>query len=208
MIDDSILGATLGQLGQTVKQTAKQVVKIPQEMAKDAGGQIGGAKKPAEGTEPKQENKPQSKWSSDEERVKFLRDLYGSPQVSPGSSTLEVDKEVDKPKEETKKATSANPLITTEQKPSEFEEQIKDESPEEQKKLMELRNQLHKENYYDPTFNPKNPPAGGEERPAEKVENEKKQETVDLQKKEEQKPPPLAVVREQNKAEAFRGAAG
>jgi len=30
----------------------------------------------------------------------------------------------------------------------------------------------------------------------------------DLQQKDAKKPPPLAVVREQNKAEMFRGAAG
>lgn len=77
--------------------------------------------------------------------------------------------------------------------------------PDEQKKLLELRNQLHKQVYYDPTFNPvKNQ----EERPAEKVENEKKKEMQDLQQKEDKKPKPIAVIMEQNKAEQFRGAAG
>ena len=200
MDDSTILGGTLNQLGQTAKQAAKQVVKIPEEMGKDLGGQIGGQKNEqaasAKGSsEPKQ-------WKSDEERVKFLRDIYGSSQVSPGSSTLEVDKT----KGEAEIATSPNPLVSTEQRSSEFGEQIKDKTPEEQKKLVELRDKLHKENYYDPTFN--RPPQQQEERPAEKVENEKKQEMVDLQKKEEKKPPPLAVIREQNKTEMFRGASG
>ena len=173
MNDDTILGATLGQLGQTVKQAAKQVVKIPEEMAKDVGGQVGSAKQNPSEKQNTSENKGlgnKSQWESDEERVKFLRDLYGSSE-----------------------------------KNSSEEEKLADKSPEEQKKLLELRNQLHKQNYYDPTFNP---PQKQEERPAEKVENEKKVEMQDLQQKNAEKPPPLAVVREQNKTEMFRGAAG
>jgi len=193
MDDTGILGGTLGQLGQAAKKTVKQVVKLPEEMAKSAGEQIGTIKSAAsaEGSgDPKQQQ-----WQSDEERIKFLKDLYGSKdQISTSIS-------------DTKK-TSANPLVSSKDRPSEFREQIADKSPEEQEKLMELRNQLHKDNYYDPTFNPKNPPAGGEERPAEKVEKEKQKEMQDLQKKEAKAPPPLAVVREQNKAEMFRGASG
>jgi len=190
MDDSGILGGALGQLGQTAKQTVKQVVKLPEEMAKDAGEQLGVAKSAAsaEGSgEPKQQQ-----WQSDEERIKFLKDLYGSRDQVPSSSP-------------DAKKTSANPLVSSKDKPSEFQEQIKDESPEEQKKLMELRNQLHKDNYYDQTFNP---PKKQEERPAEKVEKEKQEEMQELQKKEEKAPPPLAVVREQNKAEMFRGASG
>ena len=182
MNDDSILGNALGQLGQTVKQGVKQIVKLPEEMAKDAGGQVGSAKQNEQAASaPLSGASSEPKWQSDEERVKFLRDLYGSAQPSPEASAF------------ANASTDAKAMA----------------DKEEQKKLMELRSQLHRENYYDPTFNPvKNPPAGGEERPAEKVENEKKQEMVDLQKKEEKKPPPLAVVREQNKAEMFRGASG
>ncbi|MBI4096469.1 MAG: hypothetical protein HY425_02000 [Candidatus Levybacteria bacterium] len=191
MDDTTILGATLGQLGQAVKQTAKQVVKIPEEMAADLGRQVGSVRQNAgenKTPEPKQ-------WQSDEERVKFLKGLYGS---SEKASSTEKKPEV--------KQTSANPLTSVEnQKPSEFQEQIKDKSSEEQKELMQLRQQLHKEVYYDPTFNPIKKQ---EERPAEKVEQEKKQEMMDLQEKEEKKPQPLVVTREQNKAEMFRGAAG
>lgn len=98
---------------------------------------------------------------------------------------------------------------SNDKKPSEFQEKIADKPIEEQKKITQLRGQLHQENYYNPTFNPvRNPPAGGEERPAEKVEQEKKKEMRDLQEKEAKAPPPLAVVRERNKAEMFRGATG
>jgi hypothetical protein len=123
-----------------------------------------------------------------------LQGLYGAKPQSETSS--------DKTKMQ---ANKNNQQTFQDKKPSNFQQQIADKSPQEQKKLIELRNQLHKENYYDPTFNH---PKKQEERPAEKVEQEKKQEMMELQKKEEKKPQPLAVVREQNKAEQFRGAAG
>ena len=41
-----------------------------------------------------------------------------------------------------KPATSANPLVSAVEKPTEFQEQIADKTPEEQKELMELRNQV------------------------------------------------------------------
>lgn len=182
MDDTTILGGVLSQLGQTAKKTVQQVVNLPEETSKEEEHQV--AKK--------------SDWKSDEERVNFLKGLYGSAQPSPEALA---------DKAEQAKKTSANPLTnsTKNKKPSEFQERIADKPPEEQKKLLELRQQLHKQVYYDPTFNPVKKQ---EERPAEKVENEKKKEMIDLQKKEEEKPQPLAVVREQNKAEMFRGASG
>ena len=174
MDDTTILGGTLNQLGQTAKKTGQQMAKIPEEMAKDAGNQIGvSAKQNADG-EKSINNK--SQWQSDEERIKFLKDLYGSKSSS---------------EESLEKSTSFVQASTV--------------KPEEQKKLIELRNQLHKENYYDPLIKPVKKQ---EERPAEKVEQEKKQGMMELQKKEERAQPPLAVVREQNKAEMFRGVAG
>lgn len=81
-------------------------------------------------------------------------------------------------------------------------------SPEEQQKLAEVRSKLqkrHDEFYYKPLVNPsKDKP---EERPAEKVEIEKQQEMIDLQKKEEKKPPPL-VIRNQQRVEKFPGGGG
>lgn len=189
MDDTTILSSALGQLGQTIKQTAKRVIKLPEEMAKDLGGQVGGVKNPPAGGEKPAENKPQQQWQSDEERVKFLRDLYGKSDM-PQDGNLKVNQQTTSP----------------DKKPTEFERQIADKSPEERKKLLELRQQLHRQNYYDPTFNPKNSPAGTEERPAEKVANEKKEEMAELQKKEEKKPPPLAVQRASQRVENLPGA--
>lgn len=205
MDDTTILGSVVGQIGQTVKKAGQQVVHVPEEMAKDLGGQIGGGKpaaSPDSSGEPKQKQ-----WQSDEERIKFLKDLYGTVQspTEASASSNTADKPAEKVKQKTANQTSANPLVKSEEKPTEFQEQIKDKSPEDQKKLLELRQQLHKDVYYDPTFNPVKKQ---EERPAEKVENEKKQEMAELQQKEEKKLPPPAVIRERNKAEMFRGAAG
>jgi hypothetical protein len=147
-------------------------------LAQDLTGQVGG--EPAssgplrgEASEPKQ-------LQTDEERMRFLKDLYGKSDMSQDGSP-NPDKQA----------------IAPEEKPV-------DKSVEEQKELLSLRNQLHKENYYDPTFNSVK---GQEERPAEKVENEKKQEMMELQQKEEKKQP-IAVQRERNKAEQFGGATG
>jgi len=193
----TVLGSALNQLGQTIKQTAKQTIKIPEEMGQSFGEQVNPTKK--QNAPDTQNANASGKWKSNEERERFLRDLYGSSEKS--SPQQDASRK--------KQTTSANPLVKATEKPTEFQEQIADKSPEEQKKLLELRDQLHKDTYYDPTFNrPKSPPAGGKERPAEKVENEKKQEMQELQKKEEKKAPPLAVQRERNKAEMFRGPSG
>lgn len=81
-------------------------------------------------------------------------------------------------------------------------------SPEEQQKLAEVRSKLqkrHDEFYYEPLVNSRKDKP--EERSAEKIEIEKQQEMVDLQKKEEKKPPPL-VTRNQQRVEKFPGSGG
>ncbi len=86
---------------------------------------------------------------------------------------------------------------------SEFAKQIADKTPEEQQKLMALRQKLHKE-YYGKLVNPPKPQ---EERPAEKAEKEKKQEMAELQRKEEKKPPAL-IQRARERVEKYPGASG
>lgn len=186
MDDTAIFGGVLGQLGQTAKKVGQQIVKLPEEMAADAGVQISGSAK--QNTEENKATDGKSKWQSDEERIKFLKDLYGS--AGQNFPTDSQDKSASFAKASTFANASADKSAA---------------KPEEQKQLIELRNQLHKENYYDPTFNPVKKQ---EERPAEKVEQEKKKEMQELQQKEEKKPTNWAVKKEQNKAEMFRGAAG
>lgn len=126
-----------------------------------------------------------------------------TPQVSkPASSDEQATREVVKglyaPSEKQKDVSQS-------QKPddSEFTKQIADKSPEEQQKLMALRQKLHKE-YYEQLVNP---PKQQEERPAEKVEKEKKKELAELQQKEEKKPPAL-IQRARERVEKYPGASG
>ena len=187
MDDSGILGGALNQLGQTVKQAAKQVAKVPEELVMDLGSQVKGEAS----KEKSAENQPQKKWQSDEERVGFLKGLYGSSRKTPDTSGDNFN--------------NSPQNNSNDKKPTKFQEQIADKSPEEQKQLLQLRQDLHKQVYYDPTFNPMKKQ---EERPAEKVEKEKKIEMQELEQKEANKPPPIAVQREQNKAEQFRGVSG
>ncbi len=77
-------------------------------------------------------------------------------------------------------------------------------TPQEQAEMESVRKRLHDE-YYQSLVNP---PKQEEERPAEKVEREEKQEAMDLQQKEMDAPPPLAVQMGQAHAEKFPGASG
>ncbi|MBI2049408.1 hypothetical protein HYT32_00630 [Candidatus Roizmanbacteria bacterium] len=196
MNDDSILGGVVMQIGQTAKKAGQQAVKITEEVAKEAGRQVVGEKKERQ---PLEKNKNENYWRSDEERRKYLKSLYGSAEQN----------SLDSSEKSSNVAQNNNSSPSKNKAPSEFEKKIADKPPEEQKKLIEVRNRLneqHKQIYFDPTFNP--PKKQKEERPAEKVEKEKKEEMQELEQKEAKKPPPLAIVRERNKAEMFRGVSG
>ena len=74
-----------------------------------------------------------------------------------------------------------------------------------QQKLIALRKQLHDEVYYDPLINPKKQE---QERPADRIERQEKEEMQDLEQKEADKPPPIAVQRAQTTTEMNRGVSG
>lgn len=81
---------------------------------------------------------------------------------------------------------------------------------ERQKKLAEARQrlmQLHKQTYYDPTFNRKRQVPTVQERleQEKQVEEQKKMEDLEEKKKKET---PVALRQAQNKAEIYRGASG
>ncbi len=128
-------------------------------------------------------------------------------QEAPTENAEEQNKEVVKSlyaKSDASASTNAshsnNP---TAQIAEELAQKYTEKSPEEIQKMAALRQQLHKETYYDPTFNAPKPQ---EERPVEKVEREKQEEQMELQKKEEEKP--VAIDRASKSTETFRGAAG
>ncbi len=128
--------------------------------------------------------------AQDQSTKDFVKDLYGAGKKSQQSGGNQA----------------SNPQAASPQNPTNAD---LPKSPEEQQKLAEVRTNLqkrHDEFYYEPLVNPKKDKP--EERPAEKVEIEKQQEMVDLQKKEEKKPPPLSIQRAQTKTEKFPGGGG
>ncbi len=188
MNDDTILSGALNQLGQSAKQAIKQVVKVPGEMAEDAGAQIRektDANLPSGGQSSQEQ--PESRFSSDEERKEFLKRLYGK------SETSNLD-QAEKDQKDKGKSLKDN----------EFERQIANKTPQEQEQLRQLRKALHGE-YYQQLVNPKRQE---EERPAEKVEKEKKIEMQELEQKKAERPPPLPIQRAQERVEKFPGASG
>jgi hypothetical protein len=115
----------------------------------------------------------------------FVKDLYGPTVKTQNSQQSQASQPSDNSK--------------IPQTPEEAQEEL-----EKKKKIEELKAKLHDEVYYQPLVNPQK---GEPERPVEKVEREKKEEMVDLQKKEEEKPPPL-VQRNQQRVEKFPGGGG
>ncbi len=79
-----------------------------------------------------------------------------------------------------------------------------DKTPQEKAEMEVVRKRLHDE-YYQSLIHP---PKQEEERTAEKVEREEKEEMVDLQKKEMENPPDLAAQRAAQRVEKFTGASG
>ena len=178
-----ILGQALGQLGDVAKKTGESIVKVPVDLAEAAAEQAGVKSDPTKTASNSQTNTTPNDNQNIQDTKDVVKSLYGKS-------------------DDTKKTASNVPQQSQQ---SELQKQIADKSPEEQKKILELQQKLHRETYYDPTFNPVKKQ---EERPAEKVENEKKKEMQDLQQKEQEKPPPLAVQRAQRKTEMLPGTSG
>lgn len=118
----------------------------------------------------------------------FVKDLYGiKEQVQPKTPQANSDKQVEMPDSEQA------------QDPKKIEEQ---------QKLAKLRQDLHRETYYDPLVNPPKEKPEEEERAAVKVEKEDEMEKLEEKEKERKKPPPLAVTKSQQRVEKHPGASG
>lgn len=120
--------------------------------------------------------------SSDKTTQEFVKDLYAKSDSNKNVSSADSKKD----------------------EQSEFQKMIVNKTPEEQKKLIELRQQLHSQYYQQLTNRPK----PQEARPAEKVEKEKKEDLQELQQKEAKKPPSLALQRARERIEKYPGASG
>lgn len=179
-----IAGEVLEQGGSLVKQTAKQVVKTPTDLAKTAGGQINPVQKP-------QENRLDANKTA-------------LDQTQTNKNTQKINEDVVKGLYE--KSGNKNIDQKTQENLQKIAKEHPEKTPEELQKMEKLRQELHQTTYYQPLTNPQKK----EERPAEKVEKERQQEEQKKLEeiKEEKKKQPLSVHRAERKAEMFRGVSG
>lgn len=185
MNNGGLLGEALEQGVSLVKQTGKQIAQAPKSFIQGAASQVTG--KPIQSqngksapTPTQAEKLPQVDPKAAAQTKEFVDDLYAPTHQNGNQQNPQAA------------------LQAADQKS--FEDQQHIASVREK-----LRQELHNTVYYQPLINQKRQE---ELRPAEKVEQEKKKEMIDLQEKEQKKPQPLSVMREQNKTEMFRGASG
>ncbi|MDO8657449.1 MAG: hypothetical protein Q7K55_01815 [Candidatus Levybacteria bacterium] len=185
MSDDNKLGSALGQIGNLTNKAGNALHKTASDTKKAAKQQTGIAASSQEALDAKNieakqnvnENKSLEQVQQ-EQTKEVVKSLYAKTD----------------PKGVTPSAQVAN--AEAEKNP--------DKTVEEIKEITSLRLQLHKEKYYDPTFNP---PKKQEEAPAERVERldeEENKKRWELQKKEEKKKP-IAVSQAERKTEARVG---
>lgn len=185
-----IIGEVLETGGSLVKHTAKSIVKTPTDLAKAAGSQIG-AKSQGQGENSGvKADQNQDVASSDQQTKEVVDYLYGAKKPQ-GQQAAQSN-------QNPQQQSPVNQALGITKKPEE-------KSPEETQKLQKLRQELHQTTYYQPLTNPKNQE---EERPAEKVEREKKQKMQEEFQKEQKKPPPLSVKRARERVERLRGVSG
>lgn len=185
MNNGGILGEALEQGVSLVKQTGKQLSQAPKSFIQGAASQVTG--KPIQShngksapTPTQAEKLPQMDPKAVAQAKEFVDDLYAPTHQNGNQQNPQAA------------------LQASDQKSFEDQQHIANVREK-------LRQELHNTVYYQPLINPKREE---EPRPAEKVEQEKQQEMMDLQEKEKKKPQPLSVIREQNKAEMFRGVSG
>lgn len=170
---------TLGQLGSIAKKTGQQIVKIPTDVVEDVSEQVGVKTE----LPPKDNKATHAQNDSEKDTQEFVKGLYA--------------KSEDVQKGEDKKEAKGQP---------EFQKMIASKPIEEQKKLLQLHQQLHKQTYYDPTFNP---PKRQEERPQEKIEKEEKEKKqMEALQIEEQKKKELSIAVKQGTHEKMPGISG
>lgn len=183
-----------------VTQAAKQTVK---DFAGSAKGQITGGSSSLgaqsaghsagdqgtneHGASASSQNSGQSQ-KSDEDRIKFLQDLYGKSNHGSNSNTSHSDDS---------KTGAIKQALGMPSDPN------AGKTPEEIAKLAALRNQLHAK-YYQELTTPKQP----EVSVTEKLEREEQIERMDAFEKQKKKPTPINPTMKQGTAESVVGVSG
>lgn len=183
-----VLDDTLGQVGNLGKQVGASFVKESKNIAQTAAKQVG--LEHGEASEVKEKAAQPAvleaqKGIKDKDTADFIKDLYGTTNES------------DKAKAATGKAQAAVNLAQSNLQ----------KTPAEIQGIAALQQKLHKETYYDPTFNK---PKQQEETVVQRVERqdeEEKKKRWELAKKEEKKKP-IAVELAEKSTETHRGVNG
>lgn len=186
MGNSGILGDTLGKVGDLGKQTGKDVSDEAEKAVTTARQQVVGLEN-QENIDVKNANSNQRQaqnLASNSDTRELIKALYAKSGAKADSISSQIAQEI--------------------------AEKHRDKTPEEIKKMTDFRMQLHKDTYFDPTFNPhlhKQAP-----RPAEKVEKEEKEkkqmEALEFQKEEKTKEDLLAVAAKQGTHEKIPGVSG
>lgn len=201
-----LLGDVASGIGQVGKDIGKELVQTPKNVTKAAGQQIANPLETLEEKEKKkQKEKPKESFASDSDRSEWLRQLYGPSEKKEPLDNVQG------------KSTVQPQNILEEAQIVQIKDPNSGKTPEEIQKMVSLKQQLHQQQYFNPTFNKPTKQSETEEREKEqqeKYETEQQrmqrlsQEDMQKKQKEQEKKKPIAVQREQNKAEMFRGAAG
>lgn len=177
----------------SVKRAARQTVS---DFAKTAKGQIAGSQNSTpqndQGTNEQAnagQNQNQQGQMTDQERVEFLRNLYGKP------ATTEATEE----STETQKQSLVQQVTGRAPK-----DPNQGKTPEEIAKIETLRRQLHGD-YYQSLINPQKPPEENVTEKLEREDEEKKMSELEVQKK---KPPPLPATVKRGTGEILPGVSG
>lgn len=170
MDDNTKLGKTLGQVGSLANKAGKALHQVASDTKKAAKQQTGIAVEPVEAVDAKnQDQEPNLEKLTPQQPSQQTKDIVAA-------FYAKTD-----PKLQTPSAQTATAIA----------EENPEKTPDEIKKMADLKLQLHMEKYYNPTFNP---PKQQEEAPAERIERlekEEEQKRWELQQKEEKKKPVL-----------------
>jgi len=205
MINKSGFSGELIERGQSsIKSGVKSAVKGTKKQVKDFGeeaiGQLSGtdSKIKDPGTSEQGSNATvQDPQMSDEEAKEFLQDLYG---VKNSKNTKAGDS---KPTDNKK---SNNTVSAKQSFGFSANDPTQGKSPEELAKIQAIKGRLHKDEYFDPTFNPKREDVESFKEEQEREEHEKKME--DLEEKNKLKNQNLGPTVKQGTAERVVGVSG
>jgi hypothetical protein len=185
----------MGIFGEMLEKGQQAVQKTVKAAASDVAGSVGNQLGVKSEANPDTSGKTQAQ-TQNQNQTQTPPTENVAPQAASTPETLEMVKEFYAPSDDTKNAAK-NPQ----------QEQL-----EKQQKLVKLRQELHKETYYDPliayeTKKPQEEEEGAAER-VEKLKKEEEQKKMQLEEKKVKETQDIATYKAQRAVEANRGVSG